>query len=519
MTDRYISLLATLAIVVLPLLVAGQPAIEWQKCYGGSALDVTRHIDQTSDGGFIFTGFTTSSNGDVFGFHGSFDAWLVKVDGTGEIQWQRSLGGSADDRGNAVQQTLDGGYILAGYTDSNNGDVSGVHGEQDMWVVKLDSVGEIQWQKCLGGTAAEMAFSIDQTADGGYVAAGYAESNNGDVSGIHGDADVWIVKLNGNGEIEWQKCLGGWGGDYSQHIEQTTDGGFLVVGYTFSNSADVSGNHGEEDIWVLKLNINGDIEWQKCLGGTDAERGISGQQTNDGGYIVAGRASSNDGDVIGNNGSGDMWAVKLDAGGALQWQKCMGGSSNDWGNSVVQTVDGGFIVAGHSSSNEGDVSGNHGGSDMWAVKLNGNGDLQWQKCMGGTEAEQSHALDLTMDGGVIVAGFTSSNNGDVSGNHGSNDMWLVKLAGEQVGLSEAGPMRFFFAPNPVIDLFTISFESQARPKHLTMLDPSGRIVHSRTVTDPTSNIVVDITDLDNGLYHILIDFADGSRALQRLVKA
>jgi len=237
------------------------------------------------------------------------------------IEWQKCLGGSNDDEAYSVQQTSDGGYIVAGSTRSNDGDVSGNHEEVwwlvwDFWVVKLDRYGDIEWQKCLGGSDSDWAESIQQTNDGGYIVAGYTGSNDGDVSGNHGEKDFWVVKLDRYGDIEWQKCLGGSGGggsggDYAYSVQQTSDGGYIVAGETWSNNGDVSGYHGGGDVWVVKLDRYGDIKWQKCLGGSSWDWAYSIQQTNDGGYIVAGLTRSNDGDVSGNYGEKDFWVVKL----------------------------------------------------------------------------------------------------------------------------------------------------------------------------------------------------------------
>ena len=344
------------------------------------------------------------------------------------IEWQKCLGGTADDFANSIQQTSDGGFIVAGETRSNDGDVSGNHGKSDAWVVKLNSLGDILWKKCLGGTGNDYARSIQQISDGGFILTGYTNSNNGDVSGNNGYYDAWVVKLNSSGDILWQKCLGGTYDDYARSIQQTSDTGFILAGYTFSNDGDVSGNHGFSDAWVVKLNSSGDIIWQKCFGGTNEDYAYSIQQTSDSGFIVAGYTFSNDGDVSGYHGYFDYWVVKLNSSGDIEWQKCLGGTNNDYANSIQQTSDGGFIVAGYTESNDGDVSGYHGGDyDAWVVKLNSSGDILWQKCLGGTIDDRAYSIQQTSDGGFIVAGFTVSNDGDVSGNHGASDAWVVKL--------------------------------------------------------------------------------------------
>jgi hypothetical protein len=408
-----------------------QPTIQWQKSLGGSDNDYGGPIQQTNDGGFIVTGRSFSNDGDVSGNHGEADLWVVKLNNTGTIDWQKSLGGTDREIAYSIQQTMDGGYIVAGFSRSNDGDVSGNHGNADFWVVKLSSVGTIEWQKSLGGSLDDYAYSILQTNDGGYIVAGFSNSNDGDVSGNHGGNDFWVVKLNNTGTIEWQKSLGGSTEDIGAFIQQTSDGGYILSGTSLSNDGDVSGNHNAQDCWVVKLTSLGTIEWQKSLGGSLADSGGPIQQTNDGGYILSGFSSSNDGDVSGNHGDIDYWIVKLTNMGTIEWQKSLGGAGYDHLISMQQTIGGGYILAGYSNSNDGDVSGNHGLTDYWLVKLNNIGTIEWQKTLGGTAVEIAYSIYQTNDGGYIVAGSSNSNDGDVSGNHGSNDYWVVKLNGCQ----------------------------------------------------------------------------------------
>jgi hypothetical protein len=420
-------LIAALMILSFPYLLHAQVAIEWQKCLGGSNNDWANSIQQTTDGGYVVAGYTISNNGDVSGNHGDDDYWIVKLDGTGNIQWQKCLGGTIAEYANSIQQTIDGGYVLAGLTTSYNGDVSGNHGGGDAWIVKLDGAGNIQWQKCLGGTGTDEANSIKQTADGGYVVAGSSNSNDGDVAGNNGLYDYWIVKLDGSGSIQWQKCLGGSSNDHAYSIQQTTDGGYIVAGGASSSDGDVANNFGWSDYWVVKLDAAGNIQWQKCLGGTHIDVAKSIQQTTDGGYVIAGYTRSNDGNVSGNHGAIDYWIVKLDVSGNLQWDKCLGGTGDDYSHTIWQTADGGYVVAGESNSSDGDVSGNHGASDFWIVKLSGAGNTLWQKSIGGTNQDRARCIQQTADGGYTVVGYTDSNDGDVWGNHGDADFWAVKL--------------------------------------------------------------------------------------------
>ena len=409
------------------------PTIQWAKCFGGSGEDRANSIQQTSDGGYIVAGSSTSTNGDVSGNHGSADYLILKLNSTGNIEWKKSYGGSGFDNARSIQQTSDGGYIVVGSTSSTDGDVSGNHGSADYWILKLNSTGNIEWKKSYGGNSTDIGFSIQQTNDGGYIMSGWTLSNDGDVTGNHGYSDLWIVKLNSNGAIIWQKSIGG--SNYDGYtgssvdlpcIQQTNDGGYIVSGASGSNDGDVSGNHGNNDYWIVKLNSNGDIMWQKSLGGSGSDTPYSIKITSDGGYIVVGNSYSNNGDVTDHHDILDSWVVKLNSSGNIIWKKSLGGGS-DFGGYIQQTNDGGYIVAGSSRSNMGDVAGNHGFTDYWIVRLNFKGDIQWHKFLGGSNDEFPQLIQQTSDGGYIVAGTSFSNNGDVTGNHGSYDFWIVKL--------------------------------------------------------------------------------------------
>lgn len=411
---------------------AQAPAIEWQKSFGGTNYDNAYSIIQTSDGGYAVAGGTGSNNGDIIGgYHGGNDYWIVKTNDTGTIQWQKCLGGSGNDNVYAIIQTTDGGYIVAGNSFSTNGDVTGNHGADDYWVVKTDSVGSIQWKKSLGGSGFDEAYSIIQTMDGGYAVAGFSNSTNGDVTGNHGSSDYWIVKLSSTGAIQWEKSLGGSDYDQAYSIIQTSDSGYAVAGYSNSTNGDVTGNHGTSDYWIVKLSSSGTIQWQKSLGGAGVDQAQSIIQTADGGYAVAGYAYSNF-IFLQDHGNGDYWVVKLNSTGTVQWSTSLGGTGLDQAYSIIQTFDGGYVVAGNSASTNGDVTGHHNGTDYWFVKMSSSGVMQWEKSLGGTADDNAQSIIQSIDGGYMVAGWSRSFDGDVTINHGSGqstaDYWIVKLS-------------------------------------------------------------------------------------------
>jgi hypothetical protein len=422
------------------------PAIEWQKAYGGSSSDEAKCIQKTSDGGYIIAGTTSGpSNGDVTGNHNfaTQDFWIVKVSSTGTLQWQKTYGGTSYETAYSIQQTTDGGYIIAGDSDSNNGDVSGNHigptgsTSKDIWVIKINNSGTLQWQKALGGSNSDSACSVYQTADGGYIVGGTTDSVDGDITSFHGNEtdDFWLIKLNSSGVIQWQKTIGGSGTETCNSMQKTADGGYILTGLLGSNAGDgdVTCDNGSGDAWVVKVNTTGTVLWDKSFNGANGGSidANSIKQTADGGYVLAGKNYRNY-DL--NYDDLDYFVLKMDGGGNLEWKKSFGGSLNDTAYDVQQTTDGGYIVAGTARSTAGDVSGNNGLEDYWIIKLNNAGILVWQKALGGSIRDVARSIQQTADGGFIVAGDAFSSDGDVTGNHDNSiDFWVVKLAGPVCG--------------------------------------------------------------------------------------
>jgi hypothetical protein len=496
------------------------PTIDWAKCIGGTSSDYANSIQQTTDGGYIIAGIAQSNDGDVSGNNGLYDIWVVKLNATGSLLWQKCIGGTDNDEARKIQQTSDGGYIIAGFTWSIDGDVSGNNGSEDLWVIKLNAAGNILWQKCIGGTNSDRAYSIQQTIDGGYIVAGTSESNNVDVIGNNGGSDLWVVRLNATGSLLWQKCLGGTNSDRAYSIQQTTDGGYIVAGFTTSNNGDVIGHNGDGgdlDAWIVKLNTDGSLLWQKCLGGTENDQAHSIQQTTDGGYIVSGSTGSNDGNVSGYNGGSDVWVVKLNTAGSLVWQKCLGGTDYEQGLSIQQTSDSGYIVAGFTGSNDGDVVGAFDGTgDVWVLKLNSIGNLVWQKCLGGTDIDGANSIQQTIDGGFIVAGYTWSNDGDVEGFNGTHDIWVVKLnATLSLVENEGNEKEFELYPNPTNGKVTLKVNDQFNPQLVTIKNSNGQILEKLTVSKNTSNEFEIELNAENGIYFIAV--FDGENTITKKV--
>lgn len=453
---------------------------------------------------------TQSNDGDVtFNYGGSHDCWVVKLNSIGTIQWEKSLGGSSAEEARSIQQTSDGGYVFVGISRSVDGDVSGHHGgstNNDYWVVKLDSIGNILWQNSYGGTGEDVAYSILQTIDGGYVVAGNSQSNDGDVSGHHGSlfpSDYWILKLDSVGAIEWQKSIGGTSVDGAFSIYQTIDSGYIVAGSSNSNDDDVTGNNGNTDFWIVKLNTTGTIQWQKSLGGTLDDVSYSIQQTNDGGFIAAGWTGSNDGDVSGNHGGlYDCWVVKIDTIGAIEWQKCLGGTDIDEAACIQQTQDDGFVLTGFSQSDDGDFNINIGGYDSFVIKLDINGNLQWQKILGGTNFDAFESIQETFDGGYILAGGSNSNDVDVAWHYGTTattDYWVVKLDPLLTNISNSEHIsNISIYPNPSTSEIDISIQGEDLNNYeISIINILGEVQKVKI-----NQSAISVSEFSSGVYFI-----------------
>jgi hypothetical protein len=320
------------------------------------------------------------------------------------VEWQKTIGGNDTTAINSVQQTTDGGYILAGYkVNSPNGN--------DYWIAKLNSNANIEWEKTYGGSGQDGAKTIQQTTDGGYIVVGHTKSVNGDISNNHGSTDIWLLKLNSNGSLNWQKTYGGSDYEYTNCIKQTNDGGFIVSAQAASNDGDVSNNKSHNGYWLIKLDINGNLKWSKTFEGINLERTNNVQQTTDGGYLIVGGSQTINSYNAGTRSNIDYWVVKLQANGNLNWQKTYGGSGNDQANCIQKTNDGHYIIAGYTFSSDGDITRLDGGSDAWVLKIDDLGNILQQTTIGTNDHETAYNISQTHNNNLLIAGSSQNNNG------------------------------------------------------------------------------------------------------------
>ncbi|MBK7887453.1 MAG: T9SS type A sorting domain-containing protein [Bacteroidetes bacterium] len=417
---------------------------EWQNTIGGSLYDNLTSISQTVEGGYIFGGASNSPvSGDKNETcRGDYDYWIVKTGSQGNYQWQNTLGGSSYDLMYSLHQTIDGGFILGGFSDS---DISWEKwedclGSGDYWIVKTDGSGNIQWQNTISGGSQDVLQSIQQTSDGSYILGGYSDSNiSGDKTENRiGGFDYWVVKTDTTGNIQWQNTIGGSGYDMLNSIQQTQDGGFILGGYSSSNiSGDKTENNigGSRDYWIVKTDTMGNIQWQNTIGGNGQDDLFSVEQTTDGGFILGGYSNSGiSGDKTENSfGGDDYWIVKTDSLGIIEWQKTIGGSGQDLLTSIKQTTEGGYVLCGYSNSGISGVKTENclGDFDYWVIKIDSVGVIQWQNTIGGNMQDLLYSIEQTSDGGYLLGGSSNSNISEdkTENGLGNEDFWVVKLYG------------------------------------------------------------------------------------------
>ncbi|MBP6334066.1 MAG: PKD domain-containing protein [Bacteroidia bacterium] len=425
---RYILATSALLMPYLTGFAAAPPLLEWQRCMGGTGQDMPVRLIKGNDGYIYTLGSSSSNDGDVGSNKGSLDIWLTKQDSLGSLVWQKSYGGSNMDIGTGIVQLPGGEFIVAGYTSSNNGDVSGSHGNFDAWLIKLDIQGNIIWQKTIGGSQVDLCYSLILLQDGGYLLAGGTYSNDGDVAGNHGDQDFWLVKTSSNGTILWQQSLGGSALDVCYAAFQSTTGEIYACGTSNSTDGDVVGEHGSFDSWIVKCTPGGQIIWTKCFGGSDQESALGISQGNSNQFVFAGYSKSSDGDVTGNFGYNDYWVCKVDENGILLDEKNFGGSGADIAYSIIQTLDGGFLITGGTNSSDFEPKSYKGAEDISLVKTDATFNVEWKKNYGGTGNDRPSCSFQNADGGFYIAAYTYSNDGDITGNHGTSDYCILKLS-------------------------------------------------------------------------------------------
>ncbi|MCK9450984.1 MAG: T9SS type A sorting domain-containing protein [Bacteroidales bacterium] len=491
------------------LLIAQHFDIEFQQCYGGSLNDYPMSIIPVNRG-FISLGYSASNDGDVSFQYGEGDIWLVRSDANGQMLWEKTYGGSENDNSWSILPTPDDGFLLFGDTFSADGDVGLNKGGCDLWVVKTDSLGNLEWEQSYGGSMNDYANDAIIAHDGGYILIGRTYSSDGDVSFNHGFTDVWVVKISAEGNLEWEHSYGGTELDSGSCISRTSDGGYIIGGTTLSRDGDVLCTKGISAALVIKIDALGEIQWLQCYGGSYFEGADDFIQTGDGGYIFLGGTTSSDGDVIGYHGipgeanTMDKWLVKLDASGQIEWQRCIGGTGFDKSKIIRQLSDGGYLVGGSSSSRNGDVTCNQSDPSGYTVilyKISSIGEIEWTKCLGSQVNNFLGDLHIYSDYHFLLAASARHNGIDVDCDHkGQSDFWIVDIMDTTVSLKEEKKQEIRLYPNPATTQSWLQLPENISlaQAQIELYSFSGRLLHK---AKPSSHFYkIDVAHLPKGLY-------------------
>ena len=508
--------------------------ILWENSYGGKHAEFLYDAIPTPDYGVLLAGSSISNkNGNKADANkGDLDYWVWKMDEKGTREWQKSFGGNGVDVLQSVKLANDGGFILAGTSSSSiSGDKKeACKGQEDFWIIKLDAKGNEIWQRTIGGSGQEKLLSIAQTKDGGYILGGTSSSNTSepDEKGVidkygksednRGSLDYWVVKLDTKGEIKWQKTLGGQYVDELKSIEQTNDKGYILGGY--SNSP-ISGdktqeNFGLNDYWIVKLDEDGNELWQHTLGGDQDDTLFALTQTNDGGFIAGGNSNSGatNSKSKSNKKGTDFWVLKLGKSGAIEWQETYNHGEKDVLTSIVENTDGTFLIGGYAQSESAQKSANNiqkslgkkadkeGINDYIALKIKATGEEIWTQTVGSKGDEILKKLFETRDGGYILAGTSIGNaSRDKNTAIGGSDFWVVKLRDNEKKIEEK--VKIEAIPNPAISFTNVIVTYEYLKGTATLFDLSGRSMQTIKLTGEKT-IPVDLSNIPQGIYLIEI---------------
>jgi len=488
--------------------------ILWEKSLGGKHADYLFDAQPTADYGFILAGSSlsgkTGKKTDVN--NGDLDYWLWKMNEKGDLDWQKSFGGNKSDLLQCVKLTKDAGFILVGTSDSDIGihKKDSCRGKEDIWIIKLNAQGGEEWQKTIGGSGQELVQTISETTDGGYIIGASSSSDQSGEKEINGRGalDYWIIKLDSKGNIEWQKTYGGIYNDILKSLVPTYDGGYIVGGYSNSpESIDkTERNLGPGDYWILKLDKLGELEWQKTLGGDRDDNFQTLIQTKEGDYLIGGNSNSgvSNAKSKSNRSGTDFWVLRMDKQGEIVWQETYNFGKLDILTSIVEEKEGTFILAGFAKS---EVIGTkkqdkEDVNDYAIIKIKADGEEIWKKTVGSAAEEILQKVIITRDGGYLLTGTSNGKaSKDKKSSVGSNDFWVVKLKNEKKPKEEKESIEAF--PNPTNQFTNVIIGYEYEKGTCAVYDLAGRQLQKFDINKDRT-IPVDLANLPQGIYIIEI---------------
>ena len=495
--------------------------ITFQKTYGGAGDDNGYSVQQTTDDGYIICGQINNSAADD-------DVYLIRLDSAGNQMWAKSCGGTGWESGSSVKQTTDGGFIIGGW------------GYGGFYLFKADNNGNHIWSKVFGRPWEDYGTSVKQTTDGGYIFTGGTRNSD-----AYND-DIYLIKTDSIGNVVWRKIYGGSYHEYGDCVIQASDGGYAIIGYSSSFGI------GSGDVYLIKTDGNGNISWSKTYGGIGQDRGESILQTSDGGYIIAGYTMDN----VGTGGPYHVYLIKTDSIGNLMWSKTYRGTGSEYGYSIAQTTDGGFIITGTTTSF------GSGSADVYLIRTDSTGNLLWSKTYGGADIEQGFSVCQTNDGGYVMTGYTRSfgtvapfgdlyiiktdSLGNSCGNQSaaltivtapitqvtspitpvaSNGTTSVPVTilnnnGDYVtlcnymptGINETNSEKnISLFPNPATDELIVS-SSEFGVKSIEIYNTLGEKVYTSAGTSQSTAETINVSKLSSGIYFVRVRTSDGMSA-------
>jgi Secretion system C-terminal sorting domain len=497
---------------------AQNPTLVWAKTYGGSKQDYANSIVVTKDNKYLIVGSTFSFDGNIDSIRGlSADVWLLKLDSNGNILWKKNYGGSSGETMFAITQTTDNGFIMVGATGSSDGDVTTVNrGLSDCWVIKIDSLGTIQWQKTIGGSKSESLWSVFQTQNGDYIMGGYSDSNDLDFSENSGLYDMWILKLNSQGNLIWKKRLGGSKDDFLAQITNIDDKTFAIAARTDSRDGDMAGSLGD---FSVKMDSSGKVIWKKSFGyynelaGLKEFHAITMSQKNivSVGMKIVTRAAL----PPRLSYSWDFLITKSDTAGNHLWSKYFGGTETERATSVLALPNGDLLVSGYAQSDDVDVVGSQGDIDFWIVRMDSLGNLKNANCYGGSQEDKISASAIDKEGNLVFVGYSTSSNGIFPQNRGSYDFAVIKLKYNLTSTKESEIVEDILAyPNPVDDELILKVPPNVNPI-FRLYDVAGKLMYQSKTDEIVTTI--DMHNLPKGFYIISYSF-NGTRRTKKICK-
>ncbi len=465
-----------------------------------------KSIQATSDGGFICaaSSLTWESWNIGGGAYLKESINVLKYDKCGNVRWRKSLFLATSFNSYYVPsiiETSTGNYLLSGIRNCVTGQAT------DIVLVMLDSNGTILWNGCYGGGSHETEAYVVESVDHNFVIASSSKSTSGDLDSNQGSFDIWLFKIDPSGNIIWSKTYGGNGVDLANDLIQTSDGGYLIGGYTNSFSEEVPAPLGESDFLILKTDGEGNVEWQKRFGGSDHEQCTAVVESNNGEFIATGRTKSLDIDVSTSFGSYDFWTIKLDAEGNLIWEQSHGGSYNDRPNAIGVTPSGNILIAGHTESNDGGVTFSNGDIDAWIVVLNDDGEFLWEKAFGSDGADSFEDIHVINDSTFGFSGRYKADEGNSDSSFAGGIGWIKMLTStDNREFDGCGQISYQYTdgvfPNPTNDFIYIKYFLPENSKYF-VTNAAGHIVQEGIL--PGSYAQLDFTSLQSGLYLLKIE--------------